>query len=144
LAVAWDGQQVTVDAAEDGAPLNNLSIDIRDRDAVGPTIALAQTAPGRYATTLADDPNARTVAMCLNGRTIDLHVVAGSSVEEFREIGVDRPALEKLAARTGGRVIDRDRPEGPAIVAQGKRPIGVPLLLTSLIASAAAVAVGRR
>jgi hypothetical protein len=143
FAVAWDSERVTVDAGEGGSPLNDLAIDVREIDGVGGSILFTQTAPGRYAATVPADSSARTMVTRVAGRRIDLHVVAGAPVDEFRATGTDRAALERLAADTGGRVIDRDRPEGPQIVARREWSIAAPLLLTSMIATAAAVLVRR-
>ena len=90
----------------------------------GPTVRqpLAQIAPGRYEATLPFAREGRLLTLRLAGTSPDAdRVIArlslpGRYAPEFDAIGVDAPALARLADATGGRVI------GPA----DDRPIDLP------------------
>lgn len=122
--VTWDAGaalRVTVDARADGGRyLNGERLSLRlvgDAGATAPPVRpIPQAGPGRYEL-LIDAPRRPAVAEVLaGGRVIDRRAIAGRYAPEFEAIGNDRRAMDNLAARTGGRVIEP----------QDTRPIELP------------------
>lgn len=114
FTVTWDpGKNLTVriDAAQGGKYLNGLPLRLELTDADDTqkieTHEIPQTAPGRYELSLAA-PRRRVFATLLHQKgIIDRISIAGRYAPEFDEIGNDYDALQTLAQRTGGKVIDR-------------------------------------
>lgn len=114
FTVTWDAGSrlsVRVDAAQGGTYLNALPLRLELSDAENPekveSHAIAQTAPGRYELSL-PAPRRRMFATLLQNKSvIDRTSIAGRYAHEFDAVGNDYDALQALAARTGGKVIDR-------------------------------------
>jgi hypothetical protein len=100
---------------DEGTPRNFYRTVVRlvgpDLEAV--KIPLVQDGPGHYVGTVrADDPGAYLVRVAQTrdgsdpaSRTLGL---VSPAAEEFRQLGVDREALEGFAAAGGGRVLEPD------------------------------------
>jgi hypothetical protein len=133
LKVTWrTGRKVVVDvdAADATAPINGLSptLVLSTPGGSSETFAVAQTGPGRYALSLPAPRSPSLATLRESGRVIDRFAVAGRYPAEFDGIGNDRAALQSLAERTGGRVIDPQDRGRLSIRARGEgRPLG-PLL----------------
>ena len=100
---------------DEGTPRNFYRTVVR---LVGPNLGavqvpLVQDGPGHYVGTVrADDPGAYLVRVAQTrdgadpaSRTLGL---VSPAAEEFRRLGIDREALESLAAAGGGRVLEPD------------------------------------
>ncbi|MDX2147379.1 MAG: VWA domain-containing protein [Planctomycetota bacterium] len=115
--------RVRVDAREsDGSPRDGLSLSARvfkpssEAGADAPTLALSQVAPGVYEGLMpasqAGDASGTFVALVRpeGERSPSLRpVIAGTSIGagvEFRALSSDRAVLERLAAASGGRVLE--------------------------------------
>jgi len=116
LRVSWDAGErlrVSVDARDGDAYLNDLALvlDVRPLPstpadgAPAPHVVL-QTAPGRYEVSLPAPRETSVATLRHDGRVVDRVAVAGRYAPEFDAVGNDRAQLERLAARTGGRVIE--------------------------------------
>lgn len=101
---------ITVDAAKDGAPLNEL--DLRARvDALAPNgssmpldVPLLPTAPGRYEGRLAEPrQGVNRVEILSADVTVAERFVTVPYASEYRRFGTDRLALEALVKKAGGR-----------------------------------------
>lgn len=114
FTVTWDpGPNLTVriDAAQAGNYLNvlPLRLELTDADDTQKVESheIPQIAPGRYELSL-PAPRRRTFATLLHQKEIiDRISVAARYAPEFDQIGNDYDALQTLAQRTGGKVIDR-------------------------------------
>jgi hypothetical protein len=102
---------VIVDATAGGTSYLNgedLALELGD-GSPAQAKPIPQTAPGRYELTL-DAPTRETIARVRRGggggQTIDAFALAGRYAPEFDAVGNDRAALEALARRTGGRMIE--------------------------------------
>jgi hypothetical protein len=144
--VTWDaGPQlrVRVDATTDarGGNYRNdlpLRLELTSADGgKGETHDLPQVAPGRYEFALSSPRSPAFATVRLEGRVIDRLAVAGRYAPEFDAVGNDYDAMRQLAARTGGRVIDR----------AWQKPLDIPfprrdVSLTTWLLLAASVALG--
>jgi len=102
--------RVTITAVDARRFLNDLRLELRITAAADSATALRkpipQTEPGVYSTNF---PAARTVSFAqvrAMGRMIDRIALAGRYPPEFDAIGNDRRAMEELARRSGGAVIE--------------------------------------
>jgi hypothetical protein len=142
LTVTWrTGRRLVVelDAADATAPVNGLSPTLVLTTPAGSseTLAVPQTAPGRYVLSIPAPRSSGLATLRESGRVVDRFAVAGRYPPEFDGIGNDRAALSSLARRTGGRVIqpgERDRLVLP------DRADGTPV--APLLATVGAVLVG--
>lgn len=102
---AWDerNETVTVAAADQGAPLNDLAITLRRNDRAMPFL---QVAPGQYRAAISRSGEPSIAIVEHAGRVIGRRAVASRYAPEFDRIGNDLTALRALAARTGGRLIE--------------------------------------
>ncbi len=114
FAINWEtGSElrVTIDAADRDAFLNglHLSLSLIDANAgsAAPVVtALRQIGPGSYELKT-PAPRSTVFASIRDGdRTLDRVAIAGRYAPEFDAIGNDHSAMETLARRTGGGVID--------------------------------------
>ncbi len=106
FAVTWDEHhdRVTLTAHDRRGPMNELRPSlVRGEDEV---VAFEQTSPGEYAAILLRraDPTLATVRV--GGQIVARRAIAGRYANEFDATGNDRRALQALAERTGGRVIE--------------------------------------
>jgi Mg-chelatase subunit ChlD len=106
------GPRLIVDAERDGAFANGLTVraDVRSPHDEIRTIALEQTAPGRYeaAVPAADSGPYVTAVTARDADSHELRLLRGfyrSADREHRAIGADLPALERLARASGGDVL---------------------------------------
>jgi hypothetical protein len=144
-SVSWSrGAQprITLDAVDRAATrpyLVDLKPLVRLFSDGGPelSIALAQTAPGRYEATLPPSPSPRVAAVIVNDRVIDRSALSGRYPPEFDAIGNDRSSMNDLARRSGGRIIEPNE-RGPLALHGATRAFD----LTSLAAVAGAALVG--
>jgi len=151
LRVTWDTGEtlrVGVRASDSAGFLNGLalSVDVRDADdlsIVTTRAALEQTAPGEYEIELPAPRRSSLVTLRLNGTTVvDRTSVAGRYAPEFDAVGTDLAALQRLASRTGGRVIeptdtlpiDFHWPRRATSLAPALATISVALLLGAVVA----------
>ncbi|MBC7785596.1 MAG: VWA domain-containing protein [Burkholderiales bacterium] len=107
LSISFDetANQVRVRARNDGAPMTSLALTLSRVPTDVSIGKFTQIAPGEY---IADLPRMRvpTVAVVtLDGRVVARRAVSARYPAEFDAIGNDLPALEKLAAKSGGRII---------------------------------------
>jgi hypothetical protein len=114
FTVTWDAGarlRVRVDAAEGGKYLNGLPLrlELGDADNLGKVEShnFPQTAPGRYELSLPAPRKRMFATLVQNKGVIDRTSIAGRYAREFDAVGNDYEALQALAARTGGKVIDR-------------------------------------
>lgn len=70
------------------------------------SIALRQTAPGRYEASIPDLRSPRIATLIVNDRVVDRAALVARYPREFDAIGNDRAAMRQLAERSGGRVIE--------------------------------------
>ena len=111
LRVTWDAAsmlRVSIDAIDGQTYLNGLrmELEIVEETAAPSRAAIPQVAPGRYELTI-DSPHRSAVATVWHeGQAADRTAVAGRYAPEFDAIGNDRTTLARLAAVTGGRVIE--------------------------------------
>jgi hypothetical protein len=118
---ARDRLRVTIDALAGDRFLNELPLTLELRDASDPArastrVPIPQVAPGRYEL-LGPAPRTPAIAIVRNGNEVlERHAIAGRYPPEFDAIGLNRSAVEELASRTGGRVVDPS----------DKRPIDFP------------------
>jgi hypothetical protein len=102
---------VRVDAMDGQTALNGLrlTLDLWPPPLGTSSHTVGQSAPGRYELVL-DSPRRPMVATVRHeGRPIDRFAVPGRYAPEFDAIGIDAQALDELARRTGGRVIQPDQ-----------------------------------
>jgi hypothetical protein len=112
--VKWEAGEkvnVSVDAIEGGKYLNEkaFSIDLLDpsvSDAAIASTPLVQTAPGRYEVSVLAPRSSRLATIRAEGHAIARFAVAGRYAPEFDAIGNDVAAMNELARRSAGRVID--------------------------------------
>ncbi|CAN5673394.1 hypothetical protein BH09PLA1_BH09PLA1_26630 [soil metagenome] len=100
---------ITIDASENGKYLNELPLKLSLRDESDPSpvsIAITQTAPGRYEISQPTPRSSKVATIALDSRVIDRFALAGRYAREFDGIGNDRAAMRELARRTSGRVIE--------------------------------------
>jgi len=106
-----DELNITVTAAQAGSALNGLRLTV-EVAADGPVrkAEFRQTAPGRYEASVACPPQApAAVAVRSDGATVWRGSAAALYPPEYRRLGADRTALERLARLTGGRVVAAER-----------------------------------
>jgi hypothetical protein len=151
FTVTWDaGPQlrVRIDAttsARGGTYRNDLPLRLELTGADGgsaETRAIPQVAPGRYEVTLSSPRSPAFATVRLEGRVIDRLALAGRYAPEFDAIGNDYDAMRQLAARTGGRVIDRAW-QKPLDITFPRRDVGLTRWLTLAAAVALAAALAR-
>lgn len=98
--------------ADDGKPINGLelSADVFLAGESQPQRAkLVQSAPGTYSAVVAlpaASPGRLLVRNTITGRAVYNQGFPGRYPRELARLGVNRPALNRLAQRTGGRVAD--------------------------------------
>lgn len=142
LMVSWrTGRDLIIelDAVDDAQPINGLSPTVVLSTPAGSseTFSLPQTAPGRYALTLAAPRSSVLATLHASGRVIDRFAVAGRYAAEFDGIGNDHEALASLAKRTGGRIIEPHDRRPLSIRARGAT-----WRLTPYLAAAGALLIG--
>jgi hypothetical protein len=109
LKVTWQfdsSPRVIVDAVDGHTFLNklDLQLDLWDQQSVS-TIAIPQTAPGRYELELPFTARPSIATVRHDDIVLDRTSLSGGYDEEFARIGENRAALEALATASGGRVI---------------------------------------
>jgi len=112
-SVTWKNDSslaVSVDAFHDGTFLNglDLKLDLLDparADGSITTLTLPQIAPGRYSIDMPAPRSALLARLRLDGRTLDRRAIAERYPPEFDALGNDHQAMQRLAERTGGKVI---------------------------------------
>jgi hypothetical protein len=114
LRVTWDAAsmlRVTIDAMDGQAYLNGLrmELEIAEEAAAPRRVAIPQVAPGRYELAIDSPRRPAVAAVWHEGRVVDRTAVAGRYAREFDAIGNDRTNLARLAAMTGGQVIESGR-----------------------------------
>lgn len=109
-----------------GAPLDGLTVPatLYGPDGRGRDIMLDQVGPGQYEASTPANDTGTYVALIkpVSGATRLPPVIAGASVSggaEYRRLTSDRPALERLAAESGGRVLSIARPEDADVFDRG-------------------------
>ena len=109
FSVRWETGghlQVTVDAADSGKFLNDLSITLELADDAGKkTATLRQTAPGRYEAEMDSSRNSRIAALRTGDEIIDRTSVPGRYPVEFDAVGNDHAAMAALADNSDGQII---------------------------------------
>ena len=117
FSVTCDADQhlhVRVDGTDQGQFLNDqsLSLELQDFTAGGAqvtSIAIPQTAPGRYELTLPAPRSPALAKVRAAGKTIWQGAIAGRYAHEFDALGNDHAAMNELATRSGGGVITPDQ-----------------------------------
>jgi hypothetical protein len=111
--IAASNLVATVDAVDGDRYLNDLAVTLSLNDgstapAATQTAALTipQVAPGRYEISLASPRSPSLATVRIGGRVIERFAIAGRYAPEFDEIGNDRSAMNDMAARSGGGVIE--------------------------------------
>ncbi len=84
--------------------LNGLAVTLRVGD--GRRLAVPQTGPGTYATSVTAPAGRRSPRCACGGRVVERFAVPGRYPPEFDAVGTDRAALRALADRTGGAVVE--------------------------------------
>jgi len=146
--VSWEAGatvRVTVDAVDDGKFLNDMkgTFELLDDATSGSShelIPLTQTGPGRYEASVPAPRSPRLARVTVEGHTIEQFALAGRYAPEFDAVGNDHAAMEELARRSGGRVIDPGDNEPVKIDWPAERVplgsafgiVGAGLLLTAL------------
>src|SRR5204863_7510926 len=111
----WDSGskfRVRVEAIDNGKYLNDLPLKLSlAAEDKAPTAAadqpIPQIAPGRYEL-IVDAPRTRSFGTIrLADRVIDRTAIAARYAPEFDAVGNDYDGMRALAARTGGKMIDR-------------------------------------
>jgi hypothetical protein len=138
FSVSWqDGAalRMTIDARDGGRFLNDLTPQVRltqDGNDTAPTIVVPQTAPGRYEIDLPAPQRPAFAVATVGSEMIARRALVGRYPKEFDSLGNDREALEELARRTGGKIIeasdhgpiDFDWPRRSVVVASWTAIIG--------------------
>ena len=153
LRVEWESGttlRVTVNATapgDGGGPpsyLNALTLTLEVRDASGAgsagsphILTVPQVAPGRYELAAAAPSGPAFATLRSEGRAVERVAIASRYPAEFSRIGNDRRAMQDLADRTGGAVIEPSA-TGPLPPSAGRRTVS----LTSAFATAAAACLG--
>lgn len=112
FAVTWNAAQqlrVSIDAQQDGGPLNDLyfTLEVTAEDDPEPRmINIPQSAPGHYDLSLPAPRRRGFAAVRMGNQIIDRIAVAARYAPEFDVIGNDHDAMRLLASRTGGAVVD--------------------------------------
>ena len=104
--------EVSVDAASDGAFINNMPLELVLIPAAGGAIetrAIAQVAPGRYEIVIPAPRDAALALVRLKGQVLDRRAIASRYAPEFDHIGNNRSAMIELARRSGGGVIEPEQ-----------------------------------
>ena len=112
--VTWQAGEkvhVAVDAAENGKFLNDqdVTVEISDQETAGAArevIRLIQWGPGSYEISIPAPGSPRLATVRVEGRVVERFALPGRYAPEFEGVGNDRIAMEELARRSGGRVID--------------------------------------
>jgi hypothetical protein len=132
LRVTWDAGEklrVVVEALDRSAGAgaeylngHQLTLELSDlaggsESAAPRTLAVNQSAPGRYEASI-DAPAAPSLAtLRQRGRAVERYAVAGHYPAEFERVGNDRRAMRELAGRTGGSVIEPSQQSPPNLPA---------------------------
>ncbi|MGC4032519.1 MAG: vWA domain-containing protein [Tepidisphaeraceae bacterium] len=105
FAVDWDETvgRVRLTARDVAGPMNGLKPTLWRGDSAVP---MAIVAPGIYEAALDRRQRPSVGVVLMEDRVISRQALAGRYAEEFDAVGNDRPALQAIADRTGGRVID--------------------------------------
>lgn len=130
---------VAVTADRNGAPWNELQLAAAvAAGEIARSAELAQTAPGRYEAAVAVPPQAPVAVDVRDsqGATVWRGSAAALYPAEFRQLGADRDALERLARATGGRVVP---PGEVAAALERSRRRGLTELWPWLLAAAIAI-----
>ena len=114
FAVTWTTDETlmaSVQAIENKTYLNSLPLVLQliHQDGSTPTVEehpLQQTAPGRYDISLPAPRTPVFAILRLRDNIVDRMPVAGRYAPEFDAIGNNRGAMNELAKRTGGQVIE--------------------------------------
>jgi hypothetical protein len=135
--------RITVDAVNGQNYLNGMHATAT----VGESkpVAVPQTGAGEYAASVPAPREPSIVTVFSDGRVIGRAAVAGRYPPEFDGIGDDRAALQALASRTGGRVIEPG-PASPIAFHWPTRtvPLFTPLVVVGLVAVGAGLFCWRR
>jgi hypothetical protein len=137
FAITWEAGpalRVSVDAVDAGRYLNGVAMTVQLDDAAPRVVE--QTGPGSYAASLQTPTRPAIATVRAAGRVIGRFAVAGRYPAEFDAVGTDRAALQRLAERSGGRVVE---PTETAALTFPGPPRRTPL--TSPLAAGGAVAV---
>ncbi len=105
-----DRATLMVTAGESDMPINALGLtgELNTRGGTPREIPLRQTAPGEYTGDLGrlgTEPCSVVVRDDADDRVVHSLAIAGRYAEEYSRLGVDRVALERLSALTGGRIV---------------------------------------
>ncbi|HYE19182.1 MAG TPA: VWA domain-containing protein [Tepidisphaeraceae bacterium] len=116
FAITWTAEStlaVRVDVsprpgAGDATDASRLAITLTIRRASGgaaQSLAIPQTAPGRYEVAVDPPRVASFAAVSLEGRPLDQTPLPGRYAAEFDAVGNDYDAMKRLAERMGGEVV---------------------------------------
>ncbi|HEY0008017.1 MAG TPA: VWA domain-containing protein [Tepidisphaeraceae bacterium] len=108
VTVDWqpDAQRVVLRVRDRDSLVNDLRPElVRRTGSFRESLVFTQTSPGEYATEVAPASEPSVATVLLDGRIVSQRTLAGRYAPEFDAIGNDLPALERLAERTGGRVV---------------------------------------
>ena len=105
FATTWNPTQerVQIVANDSAGPMNGLHFVLRRGES---DTMFEQVAPGRYEAPLPRERSASIAVVRFGGHVIARRAVDGRYAHEFDAIGNDRPALQALADRTSGAVIE--------------------------------------
>jgi hypothetical protein len=81
-------------------------------------LPLVAAGPGSLRAEMPEMERPTVVLVLMGGQVVGRKTVAGGYAPEFRSIGLNRPNLDELARRTGGRVIEADDRRPIAIAGQ--------------------------
>jgi hypothetical protein len=133
--------RVRIDAADGPNLLNNepLTLTLLEDapNAVAKVLQVSQIAPGRYELSVAAPTVPTFASIHHNGQILDRVSLPRRYAPEFEAIGNDSDAMEKLASRTGGAVINPTDNRPIAFNFPRRR-----LPLSSWLATAAFVSIG--
>lgn len=128
--------RVTVDAVDGETYLNGEQLEFQmlpltSGGTAAAPIVLPQTGPGRYELEI-DAPTSPALATLTHAaRVIARRALPGRYPAEFEEIGNDRNAMQDLAARSGGAVIEPDDTR-PIDLPHPRRPVSLTSPLAAL------------
>ena len=146
-----DGAVVRIRAADDGAPMSNLSLSVlaarRPAGGLADRIDMQQIAPGVYEATVPNTPELVGLSVVdESGRAVWIAPLREGYAAEFAALGANWPNLNRLATLTGGRIVSDLTPEAlsDAVLAADRRALWPWAIGAALAMMVADWLIGRR